>query len=196
MRQFFSVVISKKAVTPCTKWSFPNPMNTTDQGKHVQTGKMCHYKVAATKVLGLSHVCHFVASPLLLTTVGKHLGTEESSWESRGRRKLSRSCLIKGSSFSEVLGLIFLGCIFRYKYKCSCYIQSCYWPVAKKPNFGQAYFCCLLFNISEMRYCHQITFFFLLKCFSQFKYLSIVPLQQQLLCPFWIFCLLAFYNEG
>ena len=46
------------------------------------------------------------ASPLLLTTVCKHLGTEETSCWTSGRGMLSHSCLMEDSSCSAALGLM------------------------------------------------------------------------------------------
>ena len=57
-----------------------------------------------SKKLEQGDAYHRVASPLLLTTVYKKLGSEETSCWSLRRGVLSHSCLMQDSSFSTVLG--------------------------------------------------------------------------------------------
>ena len=70
---------------------FPNFMASTNLGQ---------------KKLGQGHFYHCVASPLLLTTLNRRLGTEETSFSSLEIGMLSHSCLIQASNCSVVLGLL------------------------------------------------------------------------------------------
>lgn len=84
---------------------------------------MCHFtKEGHSEINGSNRsgktwdmdILYQVASPLLLTAVCKHLGTEETScWSFSERGMLSHSCLVLDSNCSKVLGL--LCCIFCFK---------------------------------------------------------------------------------
>lgn len=60
----------------------------------------------------LKHVHHCVASPVRLTTVCKHLESDENSCWTFGGGMLSYSCLTKDFSCSAVLGHLF--CILHF----------------------------------------------------------------------------------
>ena len=57
------------------------------------------------KELGQQHVYHCVKSPLLLTTLNKHLGTDDTNFWSFVSGILCHSCLIYDFSCSTVRGL-------------------------------------------------------------------------------------------
>ena len=79
-------------------------------------GKICWIRISwcqqIPKKLGQGHFHHCVASPLLLTTLNRRLGTEETSFSSLEIGMLSHSCLIQASNCSIVLGL--LCCTFLF----------------------------------------------------------------------------------